>query len=226
MADKMAQSSFILVEPARGVFFNLFEAKAVQVRGKDSGTPKFSANFLFDPAGKNAPALKRAFVETARAQWPGRDLAELGKPWQIGDEVIAKEAAKAKRENREPKSRDFYAGQIVMISRSTFAPSLGVLKGKQLVEFAGDDDRRVTLKPNFYMGADVLGTFTLQAYGGVGENPDGVTAYLDGVVALGTGERIGGAGGAGRDLASTFSGYIGINTTEDPMAGLDEEIPF
>jgi hypothetical protein len=218
MASQFKKNVFAFSSEAPACFLNLFEAKAVVINGKDSGTPKFSANFLLDPESANAQTLRNVAIATAKEQWPGRALSGLKFPWENGD-------ASADRAEARGKDRSFYRGKVVLISRSQIAPTLGVLNGKTIQQFEGNDDRRVSLKPKFYNGVLVLATFTLQAYQGVGANPDGVTAYLDSVVSLNRGERI---GGGSRDLAQTFSGYIGLQSGVDPTAGsdMDDEIPF
>ena len=74
----------------------------------------------------------------------------------------------------------------------------------------------------FFFGAEVYAQVNLVAYKGVGANPDGVTAYLNMVVATGKGTRITSA----KSASEVFSGYAGRVSDEDPTAGGDDEIPF
>jgi hypothetical protein len=87
------------------------------------------------------------------------------------------------------------------------------------------DETRATAKDKFYSGVNVLAQFNFEAYDGVDPNPDGVTAYLNMICSLGTGDRVMGAGASAADV---FKGYVGSMSNIDPTGGLglDDEIPF
>lgn len=205
---------YTLTEPTTLTFPNLLEAKAVQVKGKASGEPKYSSNFEFDPESEDLKALKAKAVAVARAKWPGRDLKELSFPFTSGDKLAEKAKAKSK-------DREFSRGKIVVTARSKYQPRLSVVEGGKIVDLEGDAIKargRV-----FYSGVSALAQFNLVAYDGVGNNPDGVTAYLNMAVSLNKGAKL--AGGA--SAAEVFKGYIGTASDEDPTgADLDDEIPF
>jgi hypothetical protein len=78
----------------------------------------------------------------------------------------------------------------------------------------------VKAKPKFYFGVEVLPQFNFVAYDGVGNNLDGVTAYLNMVFTTNKGKRLSG----GASAAETFKGYAGHTSTEDPTAGGGDEI--
>lgn len=207
--------------PVPGVYMNLFEAKAVVVNGKPSGEPKYSSNFVFETevTGDLAEVRKTA-IAVAKANWPGRDLKELAWPWSSGDKL-------ADKAERKGKKRDFYRGKTVLVARSKFEPKLGVLEAnpKKLVEYL--DDKRPLCKKFFNGGTLVLGRVNMVPYNGVGNNQDGVTAYLDSVISTGKKSELNIPTSQGESLQDTFKGYIGLVKDEDPTAGMDDdEIPF
>lgn len=206
---------FSLSEPQTLTFPNLLEAKAVQVKGKPSGEPKYSSNFEFEPASADLAAAKAKAVAVARAKWPGRDLKELSFPFTDGNKLADK--AKAK-----DKDREFSRGKVVVTARSKYQPRLSVVEGGKIVDLEGDAIKARSRV--FYSGVQALAQFNFVAYDGVGANPDGVTAYLNMVVSLNKGKKL--AGGA--SASEVFKGYIGTASNEDPTAGdgLDDEIPF
>lgn len=218
MSDKEQTGLFNLTAPVVMVHPNLFEAKAFGSKGKESGTPKFSANFLFDPDSDDLKGMKQVAAKVAKARWPDRKLSELKFPFTNGDLL----ADKAKNK-KPPKDGEFNRGKIVVAARSKFEPRLAGIENGKVVDYEGD--ARLKAKPKFFFGAEVLAQFNFVAYDGVGANPDGVTAYMNMVFTTGKGTKI--AGGA--SAAEVFKGYVGHSTTEDPTGGADlsdDEIPF
>lgn len=203
---------YALSVPVMLTFPNLFEAKAVGGKGK----AKFSANFEFETDNPDLAALKLTAAKVAQAKWPGRELAGLKFPFTLG----AKLADRAKEKG---KNREFSRDKVVMTARTTFAPKLSAIVGGQLVKFTADT--RASAMDKFYSGAKVIAQVTFEAYDGVDPNPDGVTAYLDMVCALGGGDRV---MGGGRSEEDVFKSYLGTMSNVDPTGGLglDEEIPF
>jgi hypothetical protein len=219
MTDQSDTGLFTLEEPATLTFpDNLFTARAIGPKGKEQGTPKFSSNFEFAPDSADLKRMKAQAVAVAREKWPDRDLKELKFPFSSGDKLADKATAKGK-------DREFSRGKVVVAARSKYPPRLSAVIDGKLVEFT--DDTRATAKARFYFGVNVLAQFNLVAYDGVGANPDGVTAYLNMVCSLGTGDRLS-SGGA--SAAEVFKGYAGHLSEEDPTGGagldLDDEIPF
>ena len=84
-------------------------------------------------------------------------------------------------------------------------------------EFHRDNGRSFveSLDPD---GVDVLVQLNFVAYDGVGNNPDGVTAYLQHILSFNSGERLKGGGG-GKPASEVFGGYIGLPSDVDPTAG-------
>ncbi len=201
-----------LSKPVTMVFPWLFEPRAFGAKGKESGEPKYSANFLFASDNPDLKRLAAKVREVAASQWPGRDLAGLKFPFVKGDKQA--DAAKAKGKDGE-----FQRGQTIVVARSKYEPRLSVIENRQAIDL--DGPARAAAKAKFYSGVQVLAQFNFVAYKGVGANPDGVTAYLDMVCSTNTGKRIGG----GASAAEVFKGYAGQETSENPT-GTDDDIPF
>lgn len=228
MSDNL-EGIFKLTTPVLSSFPNLDEARAVKGKnGAASGEPKFSDNFEFDADHADLKGLKAKAFAIARAKWPGRDLAyeagtkdkegnpklpEFVFPFTSGDKL----ADKAVKNGKE---REWSRGKAVITSRSKFQPTLSVVVNGKIVDIDGND--KAAIKKYFYTGVLVLAEFNFQAYDGVGQNPDGVTAYLNKVCSLNRGARLTG----GTSSAETFKDYIGSASGYDPTEGLDEEIPF
>lgn len=208
---------YSLTQPTTLTFPNLLEARAVQVKGKDSGEPKFSSNFELAVDHPDLTGLKAKAAAIARAKWPGRDLKELAFPFTDGSKLADKAKAKGK-------DREFSRGKVVLTARSKFQPRLSILEGGKIVDLETDEQIKLHGR-KFYSGVQALAMFNFVAYDGVGNNPDGVTAYLNMVLSLNKGQKLAG----GQSAAEVFKGYVGTVSDEDPTggaAGLDDEIPF
>lgn len=218
MSNDPNQGLFSTTAPVPMYHPNLFEARAFGPKGKESGTPKFSANFAFDPTADDLKNLKALAVKVARAKWPDRPLKELSFPFADGDKL----AEKAKNKNKDG---SYNAGKVIVAARSKYEPRLSGVENGKTIDYEGA--ARAAAKGKFYFGVEVLAQFNLVAYDGVGNNPDGVTAYLNMVFTTGKGKRV--AGGA--SASEVFKGYVGTTSQVDPTGGagkpdLDDEIPF
>lgn len=223
MADKKEGRIVKITVPVILSFPNLDEARAVKGKGgKPSGDPKFSASFEFAPDADVLKLIKSEALAAAKENWPGRDIAgdfkarEFGFPWTSGDKLADKAV-------KNGKNREWSRGKVVVTARSKYQPILSQLQAGKIIEI--DGEAKPIIKKAFFTGVEVLAELNLQAYDGVGANPDGVTAYLNKVLSLGRGERLV-KGGA--NSAEVFKDYIGSLSDEDPSAGedLDDEIPF
>lgn len=206
---------FDTTHPVRLFHPNLHTPKAFKgPNGKANGEEKYSANLAMGPDHPDLAAMKKLAVAVARAKWPTRPLTELSFPFQNGDKLADKAKSKGK-------SGEFNRGLVIMPARSKFPPRLSAIVNRQVVEY--EDEARVKAKDKFFFGAEVLAQVNFVAYDGVGNNPDGVTAYLNQVCATGKGERIAGVGG----VSETFRGYAGALSGVDPTtAAGDDEIPI
>lgn len=209
MSDKTL-GIYNLNSPAVMTFPNLFEPKAFKgSNGKETGEPKYSANFLLSADHPDLKPLKTLAVSVAQARWPGRELKSLVFPFSSGDKL------NEKLTQRGGKPRDFQAGKVVIAARSKFQPRLsGIVNGK-LVDF--DNDAAIAAnKGMFYSGVLVLAQFNMTAYQGIGQNPDGVNVYLNMVMSTNKGERI---ATGGVSAAEAFRGYVGQVSDTDPTGG-------
>lgn len=211
MSDK-TDGRIACTKEVRMVFPNLITARAVQVNGKPTGDPKFGARFLFEPDHPDLKALKQKAAAVAAAKWPGRELKTLAFPFASGN-------AQADKSKVRGKDAEFMRGSIVLTARSKYEVQLSALEAGKIKEIVGT--ARASAASKFYGGSYVAPAVNFVAYNGVGQNPDGVTAYLDMVLWVKDGPRIGGGG----NPAEVFKGYAGAYTDENPTAGLDSEIP-
>lgn len=217
MTDQVKQDmSFMFNVPVRGVYLNVFEAKAFKKNGKEVGEAKFGVTLMMEPDHPELKGLKAKMGEAAKAKWPSRPLSELKFPLSSGDK--AAEKAKAKGKNR-----DFMKGLLVLTARSKFPPVLSVLENGKIITLESDM-AKAKYKAKFYSGCVVAASVNFVAYDS-DDGDDGVTAYIQSLLWVKDGERIG-----GRDQAEVFKSYQGTTTAEDPLAEdagvADDEIPY
>lgn len=210
-----------LTAPALMAHPSLFVAKKFGQKGKETGEPKYGASFVFEPEHPDLKPMKSLAASLAKAKWPGRDLKELAFTFKNGTALADKRKAKLGKDDG-----DFQRGRVVMPARSKYAPRLAMIANGKMVDLEPETPQFMAAKGKFFFGAEALAQFNFVAYDGVGNNPDGVTCYLNMVLITGKGARI--AGGA--SAADVFKGYVGSASEEDPTAGslggLDDEIPF
>lgn len=216
MSDTKTEGRVSLTIPVILAHPSLFEPKQFKKNGKPNGEPKFSGNFVFAPDNADLKRMKTIAAQVARAKWPTRDLKELKFPFSNGDKLADARKAKSGKDDGA-----YQRGKVVMSSRSKYRPRLSVVDSGRIVDLE-DDALIAKFKSKFFFGAETLAEFNFVVFEG-GNGPDGVTAYLNQVLATGKGTKI--AGGASG--SETFKGYIGSASAEDPTGGeLDDEIPF
>jgi hypothetical protein len=214
MAKEKA-TEYEFTTPVRMVWPALFEAKAYidQKTQKYKGEPKFQATFLLDPNGSDLAALKAAAKAIAKAH--SADFANTLFPFKDGDKLADKVAAKQK-------NGDYYRGTVVVRTDTKNPPLLAVFRDGEVSKGAIDLTPALTAQYQgwFYSGSLVIPVINLVWYDAVGDDgKPGVKAYLNTVVALNKGERIGG----GKAASERFKGHVGQAVDENP---LDDEIPF
>ncbi len=222
MAQDKNVGIYTLTKPALLSHPNLFTAKAIGPKGKESGTPKFSANIVLDADHPDFKPLQELAATIAKARWPGRPFKDesdptrnLKFPFVSGTKLADKRKAVGKEDG------EFQRGKIVIPARSKYEPKLSALEGGKVVEYEGDARKLHASK--FFFGAECLVQLNLVAYEGIGSNPDGVTAYLNMIFVTGKGKKLGG----GTTAAEAFKGYVGTVSNEDPTGGdLDDNIDF
>jgi hypothetical protein len=219
MSDNVkTEGRYVFTVPVRMPFGNLIVPVPVGRKGKAKGEPKYSGTFLLAIDGADLKAAKAKAAEVAKARWPGRDLKELKFPFTTGDK-------RAEKSKAAGKDGAFFAGTVVLDARSKYEPRLAILEGKTVRDLEGAQ-RALEGKTKFYNGCFVVPQVNFVPYDGQAENgvgnPDGVTAYLDAVLWVKDGPRIGGSSGA-----EVFKAYAGTVSGESATEGAnDDEIAF
>lgn len=186
---------------------------------------QFEVTFLFEPDHPDLKAIKSIFGQLAMAQF-GR-VDNLKYPLKDGTKEADKAAAASK-------DREFFRGKVlfqphVPVTKADGVtpltpPRLKVLNAGKYVRYE-DDASRPAAKKFFYPGCLCVGEFGFSAYTGMG---GGVTAYVNEVLSLNSGERI--AGGMDDETkygdVNKWSQYVGTVSSVDPTGGLTAEIPF
>lgn len=205
-----------LTAPAIMTFPALYEARKFKANGKESGEPKFGANFTFEANSEDLKNIKQLAGKIARAKWPDRDLKTLKFPFTAGDKLADKRKAAGKDDG------EWQRGKVMISARSKFEPRLAVVLNGKVTDL--DGDLKMKSKNQFYSGVLCYAQFNFVPYDAVGGNPPGVAAYLNMVFSLNKGERVGG----GQSAVEVFKGYQGALSAEDPTSAqtLDDEIPF
>lgn len=211
--------------PVPAIHIHLHEAvKFKDKKGKETGEAKFQCSYLFAPDSADLKALKQRAAQAAKSKWPARDLKELAFPFTDGNASIEKVKKKQSDAGKEYNgSHDYLANSVILKSSSKFQPRLAGIEGNKAVDYV-EPAQIAASKSKFYPGVKVLAEVNFVPYDGVGQNPDGVTAYVNMVLTTGKGERI----NIGRSAAEVFKGVAGLVSTDDPTAGaqVDDEIPF
>lgn len=209
---------YTMQEAVRMPFQNLIVPKPVGKKGKAKGEPKYSGTFLLKPDSADLAGLKAKAAAVAKARWPGRNLGELKFPFTSGE----KRADKSKKAGKDGA---FFLGHVVLDARSKYQPQLAVRNPDGTIRELAGQQIAVEGKNKFYGGCMVAASVNFTAYEGQEEdgvgNPDGVNAYLDAVIWLGDGERIGGG-----NVVETFRAFAGSVTDVDPTGSGSDEIPF
>ncbi len=202
-------------KPVRAIYCNVIETAKIPKNGKMIDTEKYDVTLILD--ADDIKGLKDKAIEVARLVWPGRDLKELKFPFKKSDEVAAKK--KAKKQDADVSM--YTPGTFVMSARSGFEVGLSWLDGTTVKDKLDKNDPLV--KRKFYHGVWLAVTVNFAPF--TGDDDDGITAYLDSVMWMKDGDRIGGRSGA-----DAFRGYVGALSGEDPTAGkasdLSDEISF
>lgn len=202
--------SYTFTVPTRGLFLNVFEPKAFMKGGKPKGDPKYSALLLIPETSPDLAGVKAAMAEAARSKWASRALNELKFPITSGAKMTEKAVAKSK-------DGSFYAGTVALKTSSKFPPVLSVLQEGRIITLE-NDALKAQWKSKFYSGCQVAASVNFVPYEG-DEGDDGVTAYIQSLLWVADGERIGQA-----DQTEVFKNYVGQKTNVDPLG--DDEIPF
>lgn len=176
----------------------------------------YEATFLFTPEHPDWTPL-RTLMRSAV------DPGVTNPTFPVDDGNTIANAAQAKNKDRE-----WARGKILFKAKSNVVkldgsplipPRLVVLLGNKYVNYDTTDAPRALASKFFYSGVLAVGTFHVQGYTGMG---GGVTAYLNEIMSLNTGERIAGGPDAEEKYgdAGRFTQYMGSASSINPSEGL------
>jgi hypothetical protein len=194
-------------------FPNVIEKTRVRRAGKETGEPKYSANFEFEPNSEDLKRIKAAIVAVLREAVPGVDLNQIGPVYKIplenGDRLADKAKEKADKE-KTTKMREWSRGKAVLTARTTTELELSAIVNGQYREFP---DRKLA-KPFFYTGVFCGAEVLFKYYDAVDDNgKPGVTCYLQKIISLNKGTKL----TAGTSGADVFKHYVGIQSNESVL---------
>jgi hypothetical protein len=238
----MAGASRRLLTPeVRFCYSNsLVTAKAYEENGKAKGDPTFSSELILKPdmIGKFLEdqngnlvevSLALMLVAVAKEEWPDINVkeavaaSELNWPIIDGDQ-LAEKKEKAAAEKKKVADFSHYKGmKIIKVSANQdYPPLLSMRDGGKVVTLnrASDVDM-AKAKQAFRGGGYGIGEIVVKAT----KTAQGkfLKFYINSARLVRTGDPIGGGGGG---LMSRFDGVQGGKSEHNPMAGLDDEIPF
>ena len=216
---------YVLSKPARLLFANITE-KSVP-RTAMNAEPKFSGTFGVEK--EDFEALVKHMVTAVQSE-----LGSFTKPDDyylacMSGETAAKRAlAKAELDAQgKPADEAFkikekaeryatmyrqYAG--VLTASSKFDVSLAKLDGGKIIDITQPHDIAQAGKDCFYPGAYVVPSIELSAYRRKSlDAKDGVTAFLQNVLFVRKGERIGGGSVPNSSVFGSYAGYSDVDPT-------------
>jgi hypothetical protein len=131
------------------------------------------------------------------------------------------------KENGKDHDNAWLAGKVTLKAKSKFQPALAGVVGGKVLDF-DSPTAIVANKDKFYAGVEALLQVNFVAYEGDpdadGNPKKGITTYLNMVMSTGKGAKL---GGSRPKASSTFKGYVGTYSAEDPTGGVTEdEIPY
>jgi len=221
--QKVPTLLFEITSPVTLAFPGLFVATKFKdpATGREANEPTFDGTFLFAPDHPDLPAIRSALMQVASDTWPSAQFSDPSKPgfmeldWALKSGDAMADAAKTKGKDAE-----HFRGFYVMRAHSfdKYPPGLGCVINGQLRDVPRSGEERITFQKYFYGGVNVLGQIGFRGYQ-VGNNKPGVTAYLQVVCSLGTGDHNSKLeGGGGKSASSLFSKHIGHVTDVSPSA--------
>jgi hypothetical protein len=232
MTERDTTGIFSFTAPVTAVWVNVIKPRSFKEKanGQEKGEPKYDCMFLFKEDHPDFTTLKQRAVAVCKAKWPGLDIpaaykaGDIRMPWITGDKLIERKTKKLTKEGKTyDGGYDFLAGNICIKSSSKYQPRLSVIANGNVLDLT--EDTIAAHKGKFYGGVLCLPQVNLVAYDAKkDDDKDGVTTYLNMMLSLNKGEKIGGSGGP--SAAEVFKGYVGTMTTMDPTAGagMDDDL--
>lgn len=175
-------------------------------------TAQYDATLLLSTEHPEWAAFQQNMAAVAAARFPGRDFAALDWPQKAGEKHIADLVAAGKQTGH----LDFLKGHILVKAHATAKrpPELFATRDDgQMTQFLPGTPAYASCGSTyFYSGVMVKVDLTI-APKEQGTKGPGVTLYINGIVSLRQGERLGGTS------ASRFEGYKGVVSAANPYGG-------
>ena len=201
MSQNKEDNTFTLTTPVRMIFVNLLTPRAF----KPGAEAKFSASFLIPEGSPDLEPLKTMLLRVYRDAFPGAAIEAFRLPLKKGDAQADKAKAKGK-------DLEIARGHWVLGSSSGYRPVLSVAANNTVIDL-NNEELLAKYGAQFYAGVEAYGAVFFKDYT-ITEANWGVTAYLQNVLSLNRGAKIGAASGASR-----FANYTGHVSQTDPTGG-------
>lgn len=183
----------------------------------------YGAKLIIPPDHIDLPAINKALAQAAADMWPGRPLKDLR--FALKDGTKLADAA-------EKKNKEYFRGMKVLTVKAPLMnrkkeplqqPAVFDIRSPNVALPNGTAEEQARIDSLVFSGAYVVAQLNFKGTKGNGSNiQDGVTCYLNALMYVKDGPRIGGFDGA-----TVFSGIIGRQSAESPTEGMgDEEIPL
>ena len=215
--------------PQLASFFNVDQPRGAKLRNGKTADPKYSFCLELEPDGAVLKAIRAKIMAqaVAYAAGSGEDerafAAVTGKtpesiaeairgglievPISDGDKAADNAAAKGKK-------REWSRGLKIVNARSKNPIACAIILNGGIVQLDDPGQIKLYTPKFFYTGAKVFAEIDIACGGPVGnDGKPWVTAYAASVLSTGKGEKL---AGGGANLAEAFSGYVGLDSDEDP----------
>jgi hypothetical protein len=215
--------------PSLASFFNVHEPRGAKLRNGKTADPKYSFCLELEPGSPVLKAIQAKIVAQAIAYANGSgddERAFAAVAGKSAESIIA-----AIKENRietpvsdgtkaadnaaaKGKKREWSRGLKIVNCRSKNPIGCGIIQNGSVVQLDGVAEIKLYLPKFFYTGVKVYAEVDIACGGPVGnDGKPWVTAYAASVLSIGKGEKL---AGGGQDLKQAFSGYVGLESDEDP----------
>lgn len=226
MTDK--QEDFVFTNSMVATYTDII-TPATYVKGKPKiigpgPNARYSATFIIAPDHPDFVRLKAGVIGVLMANLGGKKPkvgllteeqekaqthASVLVPWSDGTVFADEQKAKGK-------DAEYARGKMRVKATSKFPPQLSALLNGVPEDFITAEAIALAAK-YFYSGARLAPTVAFNWYKGDTGKPSGVSLYLQTVMFVKDGPRLG--GGSRRSAAETFKGVLGSIKDEDPTGG-------
>lgn len=190
---------------------NLLTPRAYQPKGQAAkGEPRYDSSIMFPATAAEVPAIRKAILAAVKKQWPTRtDFNGIKWPLVDGDKHAAALVAKGKA----PDTVNLYKGNLILKAHAL---------AKRKPEIIDRANNTVT-DPNAIYGGVIARLSVNFKAGEIGG--DHVTAYINHVLIVRAGERIGGVS-AKNAFGDLVDGGSDTQVGAEGTALDDDSIPF